>query len=138
MAKLTICRGLPGSGKSWWAHHQEDAWVSNRDELRKRYAGIWNYENQAMENLVTSVQFFEMRAALQYELHVICDDTNLDWRHVYLLVELAQQEGAPWVIQDFTHVPLGLCVTRDAQRPESERVGTQRIEAEFYKYIGAQ
>jgi predicted kinase len=123
MATLTITRGLPGSGKSTWAKAQPHAVRVNRDDLRQMLHG-GDLAQHWSEQQVTTVQHAAVRALLAGGSNVICDDTNLRAKYVRALVEVAAECGAELVIEDFTDVPLDVCLSRDAARarPVGEEV----------------
>lgn len=90
-AKLTICRGLPCSGKSTWAIAQQkkhDGIVRvNRDILRDMlHANDFNHPN---EQLTNHIRDHIIKEALKRGRWVICDDTNLRPRVVRNLKKLA-------------------------------------------------
>lgn len=138
MAKLTITRGLPGSGKTTWAKAQDGAWRVNRDNIRAMFCGVWNYDDQVAENLVSLLQREMIKELLGKDLHVIADDTNLDWRHVQALISLSVglQGGVRVDVQvkEFLHVPVEECIRRDAAR--AHPVGSDVITAMYIKYLG--
>lgn len=139
MAKLTIARGLPGSGKTTWAKAQPDAWRVNRDDIRAQYTGVWDFNNNLLENLVTLLQKQMITELLGRGLHVIVDDTNLDWRHVQALVGLARGIRDVVVdidVKEFLHVPVEECIRRDAARLNP--VGSDVITGMYIKYMGGE
>ena len=74
MPKVTICRGLPASGKSTWAKKQ-DAVRINKDDLRDMLDnGKWSGKR---EKLVLDTRDSIMVKALRQGRNVIIDDTNL-------------------------------------------------------------
>lgn len=139
MAKLTIVRGLPGSGKTTWAKAQPDAWRVNRDDIRAMYTGVWDYGHNSMENLVTVLQKQLIVELLVRGVHVIVDDTNLDWRHVQMLIGLARSVRDVSVqveVKEFLHVPVEECIRRDAARLNP--VGSDVITGMYIKYMGGE
>jgi predicted kinase len=134
MAKLTIARGLPGSGKTTWAKTQHRAVRVNRDELRRMLHGGWTGEDWA-ERQVTKAQRATIEALLKAGANVISDDTNLSAKAVRDLTKLAARVGADAEVVDFTHVSLQTCIQRDAQRAEGERVGEQVIRRMHERYL---
>ncbi len=134
--KLTITRGLPASGKTTWAKAQTGAVRVNRDELRRMFAGAaWDHRCAADEDVVTEVQFEAIAAWLARRRHVIVDDTNLPDEVVKALRRFAAGHHAEFAIQDFSGVPVEVCIARDAARPEAERVGEKVIRGMWERYL---
>jgi predicted kinase len=132
-ATLTITRGLPGSGKTTWAKtRQPDAVRVNRDDLRVMLHGRRIGENWA-ERQVTLAHRAAVEALLRAGVDVICDDTNLRARVVRELAELGMACGAAVVVEDFTGVPLEVCIERDAAR--AEPVGEEAIRSMHTRYL---
>jgi predicted kinase len=129
---LTITRGLPGSGKTTWARQQPGAVRVNRDELRLMLHGR-RLGTGTAEVQVTRASRAAIEALLRAGTDVICDDTNLRSRVVRELAELAARAGAGVVIEDFTGVPVEVCIERDAARPEP--VGADVIRAMYDRYL---
>jgi predicted kinase len=132
MPTLTITRGLPGSGKTTWAKAQRDAVRVNRDDLRRMLHGGLTGQGWA-EVQVTVAQRAAVEALLRADVNVICDDTNLRARIVRELAELGVSCGASVVLEDFTGVPLEVCVARDAAR--AEPVGEEVIRSMHARYL---
>lgn len=112
--KLIVTRGLPGSGKSTWAHEQP-AIVVNKDKIR---AAMKNYDYERGDEskvLTLRDEFIEM--GLYWGLDVISDDTNLNPYHIRQLQFLAEAHDAEFEIVDFD-VDIETCIARDAQREE--------------------
>lgn len=129
---LTITRGLPGSGKTTWAKAQKHAVRVNRDDLRVMLHGRRIGENWA-ENQVTLAHRASVEALLRAGADVICDDTNLRARYVREIAELGMNTGAAVVVEDFTGVPLEVCIERDAAR--AEPVGEEAIRSMHARYL---
>jgi predicted kinase len=134
VARLTVTRGLPGSGKTTWARAQGGHVRVNRDELRRMLHGGPLLTDWA-EKQVTIAQRAQVEALLRAGLNVICDDTNLRAGTVRDLLRLGRACGAETVVRDFTQVPVEECVARDATRPADERVGEQAIRDMHRRYL---
>ncbi|MCP2325147.1 putative kinase [Hamadaea flava] len=130
---LTITRGLPGSGKTTWAKTQQPKAVRvNRDDLRLMLHGGRLGESWA-ENQVSIAHRSSIEALLRAGVDVISDNTNLRARYVRELAELGMACGAAVVIEDFTGVPLEVCIERDAARPDP--VGAEVIRSMHARYL---
>jgi predicted kinase len=135
---LTVTTGLPGAGKSSWARQQPGAVTVDRDGLRRLlHPGEWPHGDELWEDRCTRAQLAMVRALLESEddIHVIVHDINLDEEHVALFEQVAEQCGALLLEQDFTDVPLDVCIERDARRPEAERVGEAVIRDLHARYL---
>lgn len=120
MATLHITRGLPGSGKTYWAgqwtaEDTERRVRVNRDDLRSMLDdGRWI--KGVTEGRLLAARDAAVLALLRRGLDVVCDDTNLPNYSVRSLAKLAQQAGADFEVHDFTDTALETCVARDAAR----------------------
>jgi predicted kinase len=118
--KLTITRGLPGSGKSTWVKEQIHGSQATRARVGRDYLRLGMHDaalyGHATERQVTVVQHAAVEQLLRSGVDVYVDDTNLRSRYVRTWVELADRVGAEFAVQDFTDVPLGTCIERDKAR----------------------
>lgn len=126
MPTLTIARGLPGSGKTYWAAQQVAIWGGavarvSRDDIRERMFGALGKTrfDHATEQAVTVAQQAAVRALLATGRDVIVDDTNLRLRFARAWADLAVEEGVDFTVVDFTDVALDVCIERDARRHDS-------------------
>jgi len=140
MAKLIMCKGLPGSGKSTWAADQvlssqmrnDDAsqwWtIVNRDKIRRNLETTgwsWSFEN---EKDVVLKRDYLIRNALADGRTVISDDTNMSHKHKVQLEALAREFGADFEVKDFTNlVTVEECIRRDSLRQGKAKVGEKVI-----------
>lgn len=146
MAQLLICRGLPGSGKTYWAKQivQQYAQEGNRGQIvrsnRDEYRGMLldsEYEpgsDPLIEDLVTVAQHAGIMAILLQEIDVICDDTNLDPDHINVLAAVAVSAFADYRVVDF-NTRLIQCVARDRRRNDHRQVGERIIHKMYDKYL---
>lgn len=127
---LHLPRGLPGSGKTTLARRLAEAGVVHieLDVIRRR---VWpqcppSWDPYSGEGLAVQAAF---EAAVLAELaagrDVCADRTNLDGRAAARLRLLAPH--ARVVVHDLRHVPLEVCIARDAARPVATRVGEAGI-----------
>lgn len=112
---LILTIGLPGSGKSTWAREQVGAVIVERDALREELTG--DMRNHTQESRVTRVANERVFDALAAGKTVIVADTNLRARYRKAWRLLAEEIGATYSEQSFLHVPVLVCIERDAQRP---------------------
>lgn len=121
MATLVIYRGLPGSGKTTQAAHQQSLYggtLAGRDHVRSLMFGKLDLTNE-QEFAISTVQDTMIREGLRQGHNVYVDDMNLRNTYVRKLVNMARAEDAEWEIVDLTYVPLDVCVNRDAARERS-------------------
>lgn len=111
MTKLTVLRGVSGSGKSTWARTQ-DAIVVSRDLVRTCLFGSESMEN---EELVTKVEHDMIRHALRADKDVISDNTNVTWKFAKAIADIGYAEGAEVELKVFD-VSLETCLRRNAAR----------------------
>lgn len=127
---LTITRGLPGSGKTFETKSRLAADHRlvrvNRDETHRMLFGEYRGDAWSQRS-VTLATFGAIRELLRHEVDVISDDTNLPDSRVVAFENLAYDNGADLRVIDLRHVDLDLCLSRNAQRPDGERVPESKI-----------
>jgi len=132
---LIITRGLPASGKTTWARARQASdptvVLVSRDELRATLHG--GRYSPANEEQVVAVRDAVVRDSLRRGRDVIVHDTNLNPVHVRSLEALARSGDAGFAVEDFTGVPLEVCVERDDAR--AEPVGEAVIRAMWDEYL---
>lgn len=126
MNKLYLCRGLPASGKTFWARQfimdrGFRACRVNRDDLRQMaHNGDFSAER---EFFIVRAAVSMITQALMHGYDVVSDDTNLQNYIVKQLVAAAAvcSRHVEWVMFE---TPLQVCIARDAKRPHpvGERV----------------
>jgi predicted kinase len=124
MAKLTILRGVSGSGKSTWAEAQAgNPVIVSRDRIR---LGIFGSNDQdyytvpkevlsRKENLVTKIQDEAIEQALRAGMDVIVDNTNVTMKFVNPIAAIGYRCGAQVEVEVFD-VPLSMAISRNKQR----------------------
>lgn len=131
MTKLIVCRGLPGSGKStfargWVAEDPTNRAEVNRDYLRDMlHDGAWIGGRAGTEGAVIAVRDAAIKTLLRKGVDVVCSDTNLPSRVARDLRNLADTTGSEFEVQDFTDVPLDVCLERDAEREDRYLIDRQ-------------
>lgn len=126
--RLTITKGLPGSGKSYWSKEQVRKTKTktrrvNKDDLRNMLNdGI--FRRGATEKFVLETERRIVEEALKENHSIIVDNTHFNPIHEKYYRDLADKYGAEFIIKDFTHVPVETCIERDIKRPNGvgERV----------------
>lgn len=113
MAELIITRGLPASGKSYWAKMwamSPGRAVIERDMIRLEVLRMPTTKGtQDEENLVTKIQRAMVEQALCSGYSVCVSDTNLPQGRAREWAALAAQCHATFNVKDFTDVPLERC-----------------------------
>ena len=141
--RLVMCKGLPASGKSTWAEQERirlegqgsKVMVSTKDDIRKAMSAAgWTWSQEAEKDVI-KIQNQQITGAFSHGSDVvIVADCNFG-KHEARLRGIAQQCKADFEIKDFTSVPLSDCITRDAARPEAQRVGPEVITNMYKQYI---
>lgn len=139
MPELIVTRGLPGSGKSYWAK----AWVQEdvtsrarveRDALRlMMHDGVW--KGRITEDQVVLAQLAMVSSLLTGGVSVVVSDTNLHPGVFNQLKALSGKLGVDFKVQDFTDVPLSVCLERNAARSGKARVPDEAIYNMHERYI---
>lgn len=117
---LVMTKGLPASGKTTWAKKEQD-WVQrgvvrvNKDDLRAMLHD--GKHSKGNEKLVLYIRDQIIQESIVRGHNVIVDDTNLAPKHEARLRQIADDMDADFTIQDFTDVPLEVCLERNAKRP---------------------
>jgi len=132
--KVVVTRGLPGSGKSWFAKELIDSDKSyvrvNRDEIRLTlYNGKFSAKN---EELTTAVRDSMIDAALLSGRNVVVDETALSPSVMATLKLKAEAHGAEFEIKEFNK-PYEDCIRDDLTR--ANPVGHKVITRMYLKYI---
>ena len=132
-----MCRGLPASGKSWWAKEQVlkgqgNVKRVNKDELRVMVdASKFSHER---EKEIIGIRDMLVSRWIERGHTVIVDDTNYHPSHEQTLRDIAKMYGVDFAIKDFSDVPLGTCLERNRERTE-RRVPESYILQEWMKYV---
>ncbi len=114
--QLLILRGIPGCGKSTFAHQ----WLRdnpngirvNRDDIRMQMFGK---EVGVDEDIVTSVEHQMVETALKRGRSVIVDDTNIRHKYIKAFVSIAKRHGVAVAIKQF-NVDVDVAVERNTVR----------------------
>ena len=139
--KLIICRGIPGSGKSTWAH----AWVAespttrvrlNNDDIRRMFGPYWIPER---EKLVHDTKYHTALNAMARGFDIVVDNMNLNPKEIEFWNDVVKgfnniQDGYNYTVEfkDFFNVSLEECLERDKRR--SNPVGEKSIREIWKRY----
>lgn len=127
---ILILRGLQGSGKSTWAKQ----WVNedpehrvrfNRDDIRNMLGKYWVPSRETLIN--DMYKSFLESAIFDRRYNVVIDNMNLDEKYINEIKETVRQRNEMYEncedipqygieVKDFFHIPLQICIDRDAQR----------------------
>lgn len=113
---LLILRGVPGCGKSTFAHQ----WLKegerrarvNRDDIRMQFFGK---ETGVDENMVTQIEHQQVDSLLKAGYSVVVDDTNIRHAYINAFVKIAAKYGVPVAVKEFD-VDLKTAIARNAVR----------------------
>ena len=119
MNKLIICRGIPASGKTFWAKQ----WVLedpehrvriNQDDIRLMLGKYW-VPNR--EPLVQHIQKEALIEALDRGYDIVVDNTNLNKKVLDFYRALVIDHGNHAIeFKDFFDTSLSVCIERDKNR----------------------
>ena len=118
MSKLIICRGIPASGKTFWAKQ----WVLedpehrvriNQDDIRLMLGKYWV---PSREPLVSHIQQEAICRAMSLGLDIVSDNTNLNPKVLKSLSDVANSNEYELEYKDFFDTPLSVCIERDRTR----------------------
>ena len=144
--KVLVLRGLQGSGKSTFAKQ----WVNedpehrvrfNRDDIRNMLGKYWV---PSRETLINVIYNSFLTGAMKKGYNIVIDNMNLDEKYLKDI-----QEDIDWFnnmtdddyetkwcyemeVKDFFHIPLQVCIERDAQRENP--IGEKVIRNTYNKY----
>ncbi len=130
-----MTKGLPGSGKSTWAKEQVKrlGWKRvNKDDLRAMIdCSVWSKSN---EKLIIDIQTLIIKEFLAKGHTVVIDDTNFHQPHEERFKSMAEEFKVPFQIEDFSNVPLDVCIERDkkTQNYVGEDV-IKRMHSQYFK-----
>ena len=152
MKNLILTVGLPGSGKTTWAHNEvakdpHNTTIVCMDDLRNMMgyrAGDIEVSPKLLkerETYVKSLRHNLLVFALSKYRTVICADTNLSEKQREKLVEALQEDSRlslsnvcfTYGIKSFLDVPIEECIRRDLRRPVS--VGEQVIRKMYSNHV---
>ena len=132
MNKLIICRGIPASGKTFWAKQ----WVLkdpehrvriNQDGIRLMLGKYW-VPNR--EPLVQHIQKEALIEALDRGYDIVVDNTNLNKKVLDFYRALVIDHGNHAIeYKDFFDTPLSVCIERDKNR---DLQVTEKVIRNFY------
>ena len=120
--KLTMLKGLPGSGKSTVARAEVvssgNSGRINRDDLRAMlFDSVWTGKR---EGVVVDCEKAIAQVLFDHGMNPIIDDTNLSPRHRDMWKEVAKQREQAFVVNDLTQtVDVPTCLQRDFERDAS-------------------
>lgn len=144
--KIIVLRGLQGSGKSTWAKQ----WVNedpehrirfNRDDIRNMLGKYWVPSRETLINDI--YKSFLESAIFDRHYNVVIDNMNLDEKYINEIKEIVRQRNEMYEdcedipqyeieVKDFFHIPLQICIERDAQRENP--IGAEVIRRTYNKY----
>lgn len=145
--EFIICRGIPGSGKTFWSK----SWVSGDPETRVHISmddirlmlggGTESYWVPSRESLVRQIREAAIRGAMDFGYNIVVDCMNLNPLEIQELHDLVSEynhslfgDSLKYEIryQDFLDVPLETCIERNSKRPRP--IGEEVIRGIYNKY----
>lgn len=133
MPKITVTRGLPGSGKSKWAREYGEGVPVERDMLRMELFGKWWTGNPDDEEQVTKLQMKRVKGLLKLGMSPIISDTNLPDRSVKRWQQVAYDAGVDFEVKDFRHVDLDTVLEWNESRNRYGKVVPREVILDKHK-----
>lgn len=133
MAKIILCRGIQGSGKTTWAKQ----WVLEDPEHRVRFNNddirnmLGKYWVPSREPIVKFMKSSFMSAAVILCMDVVIDNMNLNSKEIEYWKYVAKTFNYDLEIKNF-FTPLQECIDRDSKRPNP--IGEKVIRNTYEKY----
>lgn len=134
MAKIILCRGIQGSGKTTWAKQ----WVLEDPEHRVRFNNddirnmLGKYWVPSREHLVQNLKITLFIDVADNEYDIVIDNMNLNSREVEEWQRLAKAYDYELEFKDFFNVSLEECILRDSKRENP--IGEEVIRKTYERY----
>lgn len=151
MAKIILCRGIQGSGKTTWAKDWVKEFPVNRirinnDDIRNMLGPYWIPER---EKLVSEIKKKTAQYAMYMNFDIVVDNMNLNpkeiefWKEVITLHNhvvtdplraISEEPCYEYELEfkDFFNISLKECIDRDSKRPNP--IGEEVIRNTYEKY----
>jgi predicted kinase len=146
MAKIILCRGIQGSGKTTWAKQwaledPEHRVRFNNDDIRNMLGKYWV---PSREDLVKSLRSAFLLNSMSYGFDIVIDNMNLNPKELeYYNGVLDGWNNPKWAMPDVVRpkyslefkdffTPLQKCIERDSKRPNP--IGEEVIRKTYEKY----
>lgn len=138
MAKIVLCRGMQGSGKTTWAKQ----WVLEDPEHRVRFNNddirnmLGKYWVTSREHLVSDIKKDFMVSAMEFGYDIVVDNMNFNPKEIEYyenLVDstLGYMNCYSLEYKDF-FIPLEVCIERDSKRENP--IGEEVIRKTYERY----
>lgn len=138
MAKIVLCRGIRGSGKTTWAKQ----WVLEDPEHRVRFNNddirnmLGKYWVTSREHLVSDIKKDFMVSAMEFGYDIVVDNMNFNPKEIEYyenLVDstLGYMNCYSLEYKDF-FIPLEVCIERDSKRENP--IGEEVIRKTYERY----
>lgn len=138
MAKIVLCRGIQGSGKTTWA----EQWVLEDPEHRVRFNNddirnmLGKYWVTSREHLVSDIKKDFMVSAMEFGYDIVVDNMNFNPKEIEYyenLVDstLGYMNCYSLEYKDF-FIPLEVCIERDSKRENP--IGEEVIRKTYERY----
>ena len=136
MNKILVLQGVPGSGKTTWAREfvngKKDWVIVNRDSFRN---GRGDYWIPSQETYIDNLEEFAVRNAIEEDLNVIIDATNLNPKTINKWIDISKEYFVDVEFKEFK-ISFEEAIERDSKRERP--VGKKVIKRFFRMYYPEQ
>ena len=135
MQEIILLRGIPGSGKTFWAKEflfeNTNFQRVNKDDIRKEFGlEIFSQENE--KKVLEIERERGLKYLIEHKTNLIVDDTNFNPKHEEYWKGKAEELGIKFSIKDF-NCPLKEAIERDSKRDNP--VGESVIKRMYYQHV---
>lgn len=135
MPELVYLKGIPGSGKTTLAREKyPNHYRVNKDDIRAMLYGDAKF-SRVRENATVTTERNTVQGLQLAKHNVVVDNTGFSNTHQCYYEATCKQHNYKFIVEDLSHVPLHVCLERNALRTGKARVPDRVIHDMWRKYV---